>query len=771
MQFFDRAYTPPPAILVTPQADENRRQLRQYFALDDEELSQTGVPYELLQLYDPSILRGLKQLFHGKCAFCESHASVIPYRFRPFSEALPNQSRSSHLYYLWLAEAWENIYSICDKCLPENQLFFPVRGERAPLPNDEDLAKYEEEGNGLWRAYPIPEKPYLLDPCSIKDFYRHFDYTLEGMLKPKTQAAATTANFFSLNDNKRLERRGYVVEGYLRALWDDGITEGSGGLDLARHFDFQELEYGGSWFLLLKKFVLSAGGPNWKMPNKLAATNYFTALLKDPNLRRQFLFNHQWISEPQGNARTGQFKQLLPETRSRISGLEIKDFKGIESLEIDFGQRNFESSKAFDRVPNAVIIGENAAGKSTILEAIALALSPVDQRLALKLSPNDLLLNPRFLGGLPDASPSEGASIRVRFESGRECWLKISPAGFIDNERDDHPIVPPVFAFGAFRQPGKGDSGKSPARYIQSLFQSTYLLPSPEAWLAKLQSPKFEMVARALQYILGIEEEYDVIRPGPGANQCQLVSRTRDPSGKPVETLTPISLTSSGFKSILALTCEIIYGLIGRLGSERQESLAAARAVVLIDEIEAHLHPRWKMQILSGLRKAFPNVTFIVTTHDPLCLRGAEDGEVTLVHRLVDKSRERTSQYVEAVQDLPSITKMTVGQLLTSDFFQLLSSDDPRVERDIADMSHLLAKQRSDAGLSPEEAVSLTMFERDFGISLPLGLSPAQQIVDEAIANFLMQRRGLTQERLRNLREQTKKQIISALNEVVLAQS
>src|SRR3546814_20575292 len=74
-------------------------------------------------------------------------------------------------------------------------------------------------------------------------------------------------------------------------------------------------------------------------------------------------------------------------------------------------------------------------------------------------------------------------------------------------------------------------------------------------------------------------------------------------------------------------------GLVGT-GDEKGSSLANARALVLVDEIEAHLHPRWKLRIMKGLREALPNVTFIVTTHDPLCLRGLGANEVMVLRRI-----------------------------------------------------------------------------------------------------------------------------------------
>jgi hypothetical protein len=53
-------------------------------------------------------------------------------------------------------------------------------------------------------------------------------------------------------------------------------------------------------------------------------------------------------------------------------------------------------------------------------------------------------------------------------------------------------------------------------------------------------------------------------------------------------------------------------------------------AIVIIDEIDAHLHPDWQRKIVSLLRKSFPNVQYFLTAHSPLCAMGCIEGEVTV---------------------------------------------------------------------------------------------------------------------------------------------
>jgi predicted ATP-binding protein involved in virulence len=92
---------------------------------------------------------------------------------------------------------------------------------------------------------------------------------------------------------------------------------------------------------------------------------------------------------------------------------------------------------------------------------------------------------------------------------------------------------------------------------------------------------------------------------------------------------------SDGFRSILSLTLEIIRQMVMRYGQdnlfEKFESgirKIELPGVILIDEIDAHLHPTWQTRIGQWFTKYFPNIQFIVTTHSPLICRAAENGTI-----------------------------------------------------------------------------------------------------------------------------------------------
>lgn len=84
---------------------------------------------------------------------------------------------------------------------------------------------------------------------------------------------------------------------------------------------------------------------------------------------------------------------------------------------------------------------------------------------------------------------------------------------------------------------------------------------------------------------------------------------------------------SSGFKSILSVVLNITDWIEG-INEKENSSIKNAVGTVLIDEIDAHLHPSWQSTVLSSLKEIFPKLQFIVTTHSPNVIMSANAGEL-----------------------------------------------------------------------------------------------------------------------------------------------
>ena len=90
----------------------------------------------------------------------------------------------------------------------------------------------------------------------------------------------------------------------------------------------------------------------------------------------------------------------------------------------------------------------------------------------------------------------------------------------------------------------------------------------------------------------------------------------------------PFHLLSDGVRSMLALVMEMAfrcYLLNPHLG---KEATLLTSGVVLIDEIDLHLHPAWQKRVVGDLHAAFPKIQFVVTTHAPLVIGSLRDGKI-----------------------------------------------------------------------------------------------------------------------------------------------
>lgn len=95
----------------------------------------------------------------------------------------------------------------------------------------------------------------------------------------------------------------------------------------------------------------------------------------------------------------------------------------------------------------------------------------------------------------------------------------------------------------------------------------------------------------------------------------------------------PIQKASQGTLSVLSIFGLIYSYLKSIFRGVKEEDLASQPAIVLIDEIDAHLHPSWQQKIIGLLREYFPGVQFVVTAHSPLVVAGCKEGEVAVLRK------------------------------------------------------------------------------------------------------------------------------------------
>ncbi|GGE89073.1 AAA domain-containing protein, putative AbiEii toxin, Type IV TA system [Chishuiella changwenlii] len=221
-------------------------------------------------------------------------------------------------------------------------------------------------------------------------------------------------------------------------------------------------------------------------------------------------------------------------------------------------------------------------------------------------------------------------------------------------------------------QPEKGDFYGAKAK---NLFDYTFSLIDADSWLVKLfkkDKDAFDRVAISLKDLMLLENDdtISIVKNQP------VIKRNGD--------VFSIDELSDGYRSIFYLAVDIMATLAGE-----NVTFDLAEGMVLIDEIGTHLHPRWRMEVVTRLRKAFPKIRFVVTTHEPLCLRGLRAGETVVL----TKNQENE---VIALTELPDPSELRVDQILTSDFFGLKSTIDPETERLFDEYYAILALEEKD---------------------------------------------------------------------------
>ena len=87
---------------------------------------------------------------------------------------------------------------------------------------------------------------------------------------------------------------------------------------------------------------------------------------------------------------------------------------------------------------------------------------------------------------------------------------------------------------------------------------------------------------------------------------------------------------SGGYRIVLALAADIAARMV--TGNPHRDNPLESEAIVLIDEVELHLHPSWQQRVLIDLARTFPNTQFIVSTHSPQVLTTVEPQRIVKLY-------------------------------------------------------------------------------------------------------------------------------------------
>ncbi|MBL7003694.1 MAG: AAA family ATPase [Gammaproteobacteria bacterium] len=97
----------------------------------------------------------------------------------------------------------------------------------------------------------------------------------------------------------------------------------------------------------------------------------------------------------------------------------------------------------------------------------------------------------------------------------------------------------------------------------------------------------------------------------------------------------PVSYLSDGIRNMLGMVADIAYRAVRLNPHLADNAVKETSGIVLIDEVDMHLHPQWQQLVLQNLSEAFPNIQFIVTTHSPQVLSTVKQDQIRLLPDIV----------------------------------------------------------------------------------------------------------------------------------------
>lgn len=386
-----------------------------------------------------------------------------------------------------------------------------------------------------------------------------------------------------------------------------------------------------------------------------------------------------------------------------------------------------------------VFTGDNGSGKSTLLKAIALGLVGKDVARSLQ---------PSFHRWVSESSNAKDGSIALMLQPEKdvdvfvrqgntaykpfEARLRFLPIGMDaqieepEKKASAHrgPWALPQSSgwfscgygpfrrvFGASPEATRLMVGPMTERYV-TMFQEAASLYEVDAWLKNLNHKKLEQQAgetKLLDLII------DILRDDLMPNEITVDKVDSD--GLWLRDRNGLRLAwsemSDGYRAALALLTDILrhlvktYGIEG-LAERRNDRWVIVRpGVVMIDEIDAHLHPEWQQKIGFWLKSRFPNIQFLVTTHSPIICQAADPNGLFVLPEPASGLAPRAltaDEYQRVISSRPDT-------ILLSPAFGLQNTRSEKAVEARAAYAKIKAKRNAGAQLSPQESSQLTQLK------------------------------------------------------------
>ncbi|MBP0590373.1 AAA family ATPase [Paraburkholderia sp. LEh10] len=396
--------------------------------------------------------------------------------------------------------------------------------------------------------------------------------------------------------------------------------------------------------------------------------------------------------EARNHARGSRYFFGQTHRRARpIRRIKIRNFKGIREANVDFPMPEGKDAQW------VAFVGANGVGKTSLLQALALGLAGPVVASEIIDDAKTILFEDALDGEIRlEFWHSDEANVLTFEKTSRRF------GGFAS-------APSPVLAYGAYRLLARKVMLQKQRRNdfrLLSLFDEHTKINGPHGWFTKLRGQRLRDAADLVQQLmLDPTAMVDIV---DSKIEVRVSGREQ-----------PIDAMSSGLQNIFSLATDILE-VVYSWG----DSALGGQATVLIDELDAHLHPAWRLRIVERLRRAFPMIHFIYSTHDPLTLRGVRGQDV----KILNASQEGTLSARSAPGDIDGLF---IDQLLTSDLFGLNTTLDEKLDGEFVRYYDLLA--RGDSRLNAGERDELRGLEESLHDEGLMGVTQRERIMYRVI--------------------------------------
>jgi len=250
----------------------------------------------------------------------------------------------------------------------------------------------------------------------------------------------------------------------------------------------------------------------------------------------------------------------------------------------------------------------------------------------------------------------------------------------------DTKVLSPVycFAYGANRKMAeKSLSDESFINTSETLFRDDALLPNSSEYFLRLDYETAKS-RKGNEELRRVKELLLKVLP-QGVQDIQVVKSGRLQREVQVKTSfgwVKLNDLSLGYKTTIAWLIDFATKMI--YYHEKSETPFDQPAILILDEIDLHMHPAWQREIIENLTKIFTQTQFIVTAHSPLIAQAAFNSNLVLLKKMGD--------HIRVINEPDIVRSWRIDQVLTSDLFGLKDSRNIKIEKVLTRRRNLLMK-------------------------------------------------------------------------------